>query len=266
MRLSLLLLLAGVVSGCVAHDALSGPPINTYVEVPAGDPGEYRTSRSHGVLEIYLTQDDPTHTVWNGRRLEHDDPWGTITLVGVAEDGTVTIRFGEGLGVGGDTARLRASPGQAFPGTGIYVTASHPELGTALLRSRFSHTRAIVPRPSSDEARAVDVLPVFASVQPLPNGRVYLAADTSIHFDISSGMIVSIRGEGWGESGYADPGDTIHVAMADVVGAGAHWFVYLGQAEDGRLLFYEYTWFYDIMPHTDELVAVAPYGELPSDP
>ncbi|MFI4862330.1 MAG: hypothetical protein ACIAXF_16820 [Phycisphaerales bacterium JB063] len=253
MMLFVLLL---VLPACQGRDALPGPSINTFTQTPSGDPGQFATSRSNGVVEMYLTKDEPSHTFYNYPKAQHE-PWGTVTLQGVAEDRTVTITLNE--------ETLRARPGRAFPGTGIHVIASEPSLGTALLRSRFTHTLSTIPRPPGDDAREIDRLPNFSSAHLLPDGRAYLHADrTPLDGDIGR-IVLSTRQEPWTESCYADPGDTIHAMMEDVVGAGAWWCVYLGPTEDGRMLFHTYTWFYDIMPDSQQLVVIPNYGDPPSD-
>ena len=117
--------------GCQAPEALPGPPINTFqIVAPDSDPG-LSTSRARGVLELYLTSHNSTHTFWNDPA-QKTDPWGTIRLVGVDPDGTVIIDFAG--------SELRARVGETFPGTGMKVIASNPDLTTALLRSRWTHT------------------------------------------------------------------------------------------------------------------------------
>ncbi len=256
MNLRLLLLLVFVVIGvgCGAQEELPGPSIILYHEISAGDPGVHDMTRSRGVMEMYLTRQKPTRTFSNSRD-GIEEPWAVLTLVGVAEDGTVRITFGD--------EELRARPGQTFPGTGFRVMASCHGLGTALLRSRWTRTDVISPRPPVADAEPIDSIPAFVSVRPMPNGRVYLEADS--RNDLLP-MHLSIRRGDWGRAGYADPGDTIHVALMHAVGAGAHWFIYLGPGEEGRLMFYEFSSFYDIVPDTRRLIAVMPYGDPPSDP
>jgi hypothetical protein len=104
--------------------------------VPHGAAREYK--RARGVAELYLTRRNPTFTFWNDPATRRD-AWGTITLKWVERDGTVVIDF--------SGTELRARPNYVFPGTGIRVIASHAELGTALLRTRWTHTIFEAPRP-----------------------------------------------------------------------------------------------------------------------
>lgn len=113
--------------GC-ASEELTGPPVNM-VQVVPGDPGHFE--RSRGEVELYLTRTDPTHTFWNDWETKQD-PWGTITLKQVEQDGTVVADL--------SGTELRARPGRVFPGTGIKVVASNHSLGTALLRTGWTHT------------------------------------------------------------------------------------------------------------------------------
>ena len=99
------------------------------LQVVARDTG--RMERSHGEAELYLTRSDPSHTFWNDWETKQD-PWGTITLKEVARDGTVVVDL--------SGTELRARPGRVLPGTGIKVVASNPSMGTALLRTRWTHT------------------------------------------------------------------------------------------------------------------------------
>ena len=113
--------------GC-ASEELPGPPVNMH-QVVAGDSG--RMERSRGEAELYLRRSDPSHTFWNDWETKQD-PWGTITLKKVERDGTVVVDL--------SGTELRARPGRVFPGTGIKVVASNPSMGTALLRTRWTHT------------------------------------------------------------------------------------------------------------------------------
>lgn len=122
-------LIAFAVGGC-ATEELSGPPVNT-VELVQREAGDDSTSRSRGVVELYLTPDNPSHTFWNDPATQKV-AWGVITLNGVDADGDVIVSF--------QGKTLRARPGGVFPGTGIQVIVSNPELGTALLRTRWTHT------------------------------------------------------------------------------------------------------------------------------
>jgi hypothetical protein len=135
---------AVLLAGCQQPAELPGPPINTFQNVQ-GDRG--RTIRSRGVMEMYLTRTNPSHTFWNDRS-EQKDPWGTITLKDVRPDGTVVIDFG------GNERRARV--GRVFPGTGIKVIASHPELKTALLRTRWTHTVMEVAEPNRRAPKTMD--------------------------------------------------------------------------------------------------------------
>jgi len=157
---------------------------------------------------------------------------------------------------------LTARVGRAFPGTGIHVVASSADLGTALLRTRVIHTHTVVPRPSAEEARAVDRLPAFLAVRPRADGHVYLEADHSPAEGDFLAVHISIRREAWCDTGIARPGDMIHVAMKYASNSGSHWFVYLGPSEDGRLLFYEHASIHGLMPgRVNPLLVVPPYGE-----
>ena len=113
--------------GC-ASEELAGPPVNM-VQVVPGDPG--RTGRSRGQAELYLTRGNPSHTFWNDGETRQD-PWGTITLKEVEQDGTAVVDL--------SGTELRARPGRVLPGTDIKVVASNPALRTALLRTRWTHT------------------------------------------------------------------------------------------------------------------------------
>ena len=110
------------------------------MQVVPGDSG--RTQRSRGEAELYLTRDEPSHTFWNDWETQRD-AWGTITLKAVEPDGMVVVDL--------SGAEFRARPGRAFPGTGIKVAASNPSLGTALLRTRWTHT--VVEEPRQPAAR-----------------------------------------------------------------------------------------------------------------
>lgn len=99
------------------------------MQIVPGDSG--RTERSQGEAELYLTSTNPSHTFWNDWESKRD-PWGTITLKEVMHDGTVVVDL--------SNTELRARPGRSFPGTGIKVIASNTSLGTALLRTRWTHT------------------------------------------------------------------------------------------------------------------------------
>lgn len=130
MRNSILQLVCLVIScggGCVS-DELPGPPVNM-LQVVA--PGTGHTRRARGEVELYLTRIDPAHTFWNDWETEQD-AWGTITLKDVERNGIVVVDF--------CGTELRARPGHVFPGTGVKVIASNPSLGTALLRTRWTHT------------------------------------------------------------------------------------------------------------------------------
>ena len=113
--------------GCVSEE-LPGPPVNMLQVVPR-DPG--RTERSRGEAELYLTPSARSHTFWNDWATKQD-PWGTITLREVERDGTVVVDL--------SGTELRARPACVFPGTGFKVIASNPSMGTALIRTRWTHT------------------------------------------------------------------------------------------------------------------------------
>ena len=138
-RLILLPALCGTLAlaGCPQQqrpDDLPGPAINLLEVVPADSARERRSSR--GEMEMYLTPREPSHTFWNDPEAQ-TKPWGTITLKRVEDGGTVVVDFGG--------RELRAKPGETFAGTGVKVIASHEALGTALLRTRWTHT--VMPGP-----------------------------------------------------------------------------------------------------------------------
>jgi hypothetical protein len=140
MRQSVLgiICLTWISGGGCASDELPDPPVNMLQVVPRGPAGTYRTARSRGVGELYLTRSAPSHTFWNDWETKQD-AWGTITLKNVERDGTVVIDF--------SGTELRARPNRVFPGTGITVAASNPSLGTALLRTLWTRTVIETPRP-----------------------------------------------------------------------------------------------------------------------
>jgi hypothetical protein len=115
------------VGGCASHE-LSGPPVNM---VQVGPRSTGRMERSRGEAELYLTRGEPSHTFWNDWETKQD-PWGTVTLKAVKPDGTVVVDL--------SGTELRARPGRVLPGTGIKIIASNPSVGTALLRTRWTHT------------------------------------------------------------------------------------------------------------------------------
>jgi hypothetical protein len=128
MRQSWIVVVAVICGGGCAFDELAGPAVNMVQVVPGGSG---RGSRMRGDMELYLTRDEPSHTFWNDWETE-EDAWGTITLKEVERDGAVVVDFGG--------SELRARPGRVFPGTGIKVIASHPRMGTASVRTRWTLT------------------------------------------------------------------------------------------------------------------------------
>ena len=139
MKASCVVVILGcTLAACRARDELPGPPINTFQQVSHGTSGHI--SRSRGVLELYLTRRNPSTTFWNDPETRKD-PWGTITLKEVRPDGTAVIDF--------SGRELRAREGRVFPGTGVKLIAANPDLGTALLRSRWTHTIMGELRPAT---------------------------------------------------------------------------------------------------------------------
>ena len=94
-------------------------------------------------------------------------------------------------------------------------------------------------------------------------GRVYLRTNSRV--DPNSTLMMSIGGDGYVREGVAREGQIVHTVVIDMVGAGAHWVVYLGE-QDGRSLFRVHTWLYDIVPESKRVVSVPAYGPLPEGP
>lgn len=111
------------------YSELPGPPINTFQTVPQGDPRAGR--RSRGIIDIRLSADDPSLTIWNDPETKQDE-WGTITLIDVSPCCTVTIEFGG--------QRLKARPGETFPHTGLKLVDAQPDDQKIWIRSRWTHT------------------------------------------------------------------------------------------------------------------------------
>lgn len=151
MRITVLCLFTGslMVAGCNAcwrnsstppeYGDIPGPPINT-IQVTE-DLDAASAWRSRGIVDIKLNPDNPKRTFWNDRENQKDE-WGTITLVGVQDCCTATIRFGE--------HELSTRPGSVFPRKGLFLVNADPEAGSIWIRSRWTHT--VMQRRSDESA------------------------------------------------------------------------------------------------------------------
>jgi hypothetical protein len=110
------------------YSQLPDPPIHL---VRAVHPGEAVAPPTTGVVDIPLSASNPIYSIWNDPET-HVDPWGSILLERVKNDGTVDIRFNGAL--------MNAKVGQPFPGTGIVVVRSDPAMQQTLLRSKWTMT------------------------------------------------------------------------------------------------------------------------------
>jgi hypothetical protein len=107
---------------------LPDPPINLVHVVRPGEPVPPPTS---GVADISLSASQPIYSIWNDPDT-HVDPWGSILLERVENDGTVALRLNGVL--------MSAKVGQPFPSTGIVVARSDPAMQNALLRAKWTMT------------------------------------------------------------------------------------------------------------------------------
>lgn len=107
---------------------LPDPPINLVHAVRPGEPVPPPTS---GVADIPLSASQPIYSFWNDPDTRID-PWGSILLEKVENDGTVQVRLNGTL--------MNAKVGKPFPGTGIVVARSDPAMQSALLRAKWTLT------------------------------------------------------------------------------------------------------------------------------
>jgi hypothetical protein len=97
-------------------------------------PGEAVVLPASGVVDIPLSASKPIYSIWNDPDTRID-PWGSILLERVENDGMVVIRMNGVL--------MNAKLGEPFPGTGIVVARSDPAMQEALLRSKWTMTTKV---------------------------------------------------------------------------------------------------------------------------
>jgi hypothetical protein len=123
-------------------------------------------------------------------------------------------------------------------------------------RAAMPDTRAApVPEP----ARTVGSLPMIASVRQRPDGSVELSM--SIRDYNRAFFLYTRTSAGSSEPSrvaLVQPGQHVGIGTYNL-GAGYHALQFLGERGE-YLLFREHHWFYDIVPETNELVQVRPYG------
>jgi hypothetical protein len=123
---------------------LPDPPIMLTRTVHAN---EAAPAPASGIVDIPLSASQPIYSIWNDPETRID-PWGNIVLDSVEKDGTVVISLPNtsvypfpmsmrSEKAGRWTQPLRAKLGQPFPGTGIVVIKSDPEMQSAVLRSKW---------------------------------------------------------------------------------------------------------------------------------
>jgi hypothetical protein len=158
----------------------------------------------------------------------------------------------------------------------VILTTLLMQLGCADDAAVMKQNRAIerhevseAPRAANDPVPAVTTAPApepytvleqfhgISRVHPLGDGRIELCVPWK---DAGEGWELATKDKS-GAALTVWPLQAVFIRNVGMIGAGAHWIEYLGD-RDGYLIFREHTWFYDIIPESNRLFGVRPYGRV----
>jgi hypothetical protein len=116
---------------------------------------------------------------------------------------------------------------------------------------------AATTAPALEPYTVLEQLPGISRVHPVGDGRIELCVPWK---DANDGWELATKDKS-GAALTVWPLQAVFIRNVGMIGAGAHWIEYLGD-RNGYLIFREHTWFYDIIPESNSLYGVRPYGQF----